>query len=272
LVFSSFGSNLAAVQEKGQESKQEKKDTPELALAKRTDLVTRIFKLRHADPNSVAVRVMSLFGGMAIVTPEMQSRIVAVRALPEALPSIEELIKQADSPPPVKKNIQITVFLLMAKTEPGSEASLPDQLQPVVRQLKNTFTYQSYQLLETIISRTREGEGAEMSGVFPSNPADPSSETQSKKPMAIYKFSCGSVKLSPEERTPIVQIDRLKFGAALPIVTPGYAEGKTQIDYRDTGITTNLDVREGQMAIVGKTSADGSPNALIIVLTAKVID
>jgi hypothetical protein len=45
-----------------------------------------------------------------------------------------------------------------------------------------------------------------------------------------------------------------------------------QIDYKHTGITTNLDVREGQMAVVGKTSADGSPNALIIVLTAKVLE
>ena len=38
------------------------------------------------------------------------------------------------------------------------------------------------------------------------------------------------------------------------------------------GITTDIDVREGQKVVVGKANIDNSDNALILILTAKVVD
>ncbi|HVN83075.1 MAG TPA: hypothetical protein VMW38_29095 [Terriglobia bacterium] len=42
--------------------------------------------------------------------------------------------------------------------------------------------------------------------------------------------------------------------------------------YIDTGINTDLDVREGQKVVVGKATVDNSNNALFLVLTARVVD
>jgi len=42
--------------------------------------------------------------------------------------------------------------------------------------------------------------------------------------------------------------------------------------YIDTGIATDVDIREGQKVVVGKANMDGSDRASIVVLTAKVVD
>jgi hypothetical protein len=39
-----------------------------------------------------------------------------------------------------------------------------------------------------------------------------------------------------------------------------------------TSIATDIDIREGQKVVVGKTSMDGSDNHLILVVTAEVVD
>jgi hypothetical protein len=40
----------------------------------------------------------------------------------------------------------------------------------------------------------------------------------------------------------------------------------------EVGVHTDIDVREGQKVVVGKANIDNADNALILVLTAKVIE
>jgi hypothetical protein len=43
--------------------------------------------------------------------------------------------------------------------------------------------------------------------------------------------------------------------------------------FADTGISTDVDVPEGKKVVVGKTSGlEGSDSALILVISAKVVD
>ncbi len=53
----------------------------------------------------------------------------------------------------------------------------------------------------------------------------------------------------------------------VPITT-----GPGQFQYQEVGINTDLDVREGQKVVVGKTNMDSSDRALIVVVTAKVVE
>jgi hypothetical protein len=47
-------------------------------------------------------------------------------------------------------------------------------------------------------------------------------------------------------------------------------EGKDKI--QNVRLNTNIDMKEGQKVVVGKANIDGSENALIVILTAKVVD
>lgn len=51
------------------------------------------------------------------------------------------------------------------------------------------------------------------------------------------------------------------------------ANAKGEFNYVEAGISTDVDVPEGKKVVVGKTSAvEGSDSALILVISAKVVD
>jgi hypothetical protein len=67
----------------------------------------------------------------------------------------------------------------------------------------------------------------------------------------------------------VVRFDALKLAMKVPVVV----DGKGAINYLDLGISTDVDVPEGKKVVVGKTSAvEGSDGALILVISAKVVD
>ena len=59
---------------------------------------------------------------------------------------------------------------------------------------------------------------------------------------------------------------------SLQVSTPTRAVDKdNQTIYRRVGIGTNLDAAEGQKVVVGKSNTRGTDDALILVVTAKVV-
>jgi hypothetical protein len=58
----------------------------------------------------------------------------------------------------------------------------------------------------------------------------------------------------------------------IPILSSGAAGYQKQYQYLDTGMSTDVDVREGQKVVVGKANMDGSDRASIVVLMAKVVE
>lgn len=176
---------------------------------------------------------------------------------------METMVRKLDLPPPPTKNLEMTAFLLVAAEAPRPDLSLPARLEPVVKQLRGMFNYKSYALLETLVVRSRDGKEGSVTGVVPS-PSDTTAKT-------FYSFSYRSARLTSDPNGNIIRIDGLNLGARIPLATESGAQG-SKIQYQNTGVTTNVDVRDGQMVVVGKANVDGSNNALIIVLSAKVVD
>ena len=162
-------------------------------------------------------------------------------------------------PPPPVLNIDVTIYLMSALGTP-SPGAVPPELEAVVKQLKSTFSYKSYQLIDTEVMRVRAGQGGEVSGVVNGGPALDGARTISQ-----VKFRSASVSTDEKGRT--IRIDALKVGLRIPVST-----GEKQYNYIDTGINTDVDVREGQKVVVGKSNMDGSDRASIVVLTAKVVE
>ena len=53
---------------------------------------------------------------------------------------------------------------------------------------------------------------------------------------------------------------------------PAGGSGQATYQYVETGINTDVDIREGQRVVVGKANMDGTDRASIVVLTAKVVE
>ena len=73
----------------------------------------------------------------------------------------------------------------------------------------------------------------------------------------------------------MIRIDGFRFSVRLPYLTGTMnMNGKElpQHGYNDISFSTELDVREGQKAVVGKSRVDNAGNALVLVVTAKGVD
>src|SRR5262249_1058165 len=124
------------------------------------------------------------------------------------------------------------------------------------KQLHGLFQYKGYKTLESFVLRARDGQGGNTSGVIPGNPE------------ASYDFRYGTAVVSGGAPR-VVQINRLELSVRTP-TSERDKEGR--IRYESSSINTNIDVREGQKVVVGKSTFHGSNDALILVVTAKVVE
>jgi hypothetical protein len=222
--------------------------------------VTRVFQLQYADARGLQT-LLSPYGRVEF-SPMLKALTITARDN-TVLSEIEQIVKRFDVPPPPVLNIDVTIYLMSALGTPSSGA-VPPELEAVVKQLKNTFSYKGYQLIDTDVIRVRAGQGGEVSGVVNGAPSIGPNKTISQ-----VKFRSASV--STDEKGRSIRIDALKVGFKFPVAS-GEKSGEKQYQYIDTGINTDVDVREGQKVVVGKSNMDGSDRASIVVLTAKVVE
>ena len=218
--------------------------------------VTQVFQLKYADANQLA-NLLRAFGSATVSVPLQSVTIQTPDA--KAMSEVTQLIQRYDVPPPPVPNIDVTIYLMSALSTPTPTA-VPQELESVVRQLKSMLSYKGYQLIDTEVIRVRAGQGGEASAVVDNK--GPSGA----KTISQMKFR--SATISTDEKGRAIRIDGLKVGIKLPVLT-GKGE---EYQYIDTGISTDVDIREGQKVVVGKVNMDGADRASIVVLTAKVVE
>lgn len=224
-----------------QEAKKEER--PAASQAQEKGMVTRIFEVKHRDPKSL-IGPLAAFG--AKLQPSSEFRAIAVTGLPDVVAAIGEAITRFDVPP---KNVEITMYLLTALAK-GDGDSIPKELDAVVKQLRGSFQYQGYRLMDSLFLRSREGLGANTSG------AGAAAADATAGP--FYHASYRSVDVSQDAKGNVIKISRLQLTIKAPGVPSGASFG------------TDVDIREGQKVVIGKTGF--GPDAIVLVLTAKVID
>lgn len=233
-------------------------DKPRQQDAPQPDSVVKVFQIKYADVNQLA-RIFTAFG--VPVQANEANKAIAVRGPKEIVAAIEESIKRFDVPPPPVKNLEFTVYLLESSAQPGGK--LPQTLDPVIKQLKTTFpNYRGYQLLETLVTRNREGGGSDVSGTLPPVIKDVPADS-------TYLFRINKAVISQDDKGTTIRINGLKLALRVPVKAGG---SQTQFTFRDVGITTDIDVRAGQQVVVGKANMVNSDDALFMVLTVKIAE
>jgi hypothetical protein len=219
--------------------------------APKEPMVQKLFVLKYADPNRVSDIVRLFSGGPALANPEMH--VIAVSAKADAMNAIEDAIKRLDVPSSAPQNIEFTAYLLVGSQSEATAGTVPKDLEPVVTQLKNSVSYRSYRLLDTLQVRARTGQpaGTRSQGgeIKVEGIAAPQRVTTS---LSLRSSSLGS--------DGAIHMERLELGAG---VSGGPPSGIYQIG-------TDLDVKEGQKVVVGKTGLNPS-EAIFLVLTARVV-
>jgi hypothetical protein len=218
--------------------------------------VMRIFELKYVDPKQL-FNLLNNFGAIQY-SPQLHTITFNTHNNAE-MSEAERLIQRYDVPPPPVPNVEVTIYMMSALPTPSATA-IPQELEPVVKQLKGMFSYKGYQLIDTEVIRVRAGQGGDASAVV-----DNKGPTGSK---TISQMKFRSATPSTDEKGRAMRIDGLKVGLKIPLPT----NAKGEFTYIDTGISTDVDIREGQKVVVGKVNMDGADRASIVVLAAKIVE
>jgi len=231
---------------------QEKKEPSQSADAESQHWPVKLFQVKYANVTHLA-NLFRAFG--AVVQPDEDLKVISVRAPKEVLAAIEESLQRLDVPQAPAKNVQLEAYLLTASGQ-GSSTNIPGDLEPVIKQLKSVFNYQGFRLLGTLSWRGRDGKGGLVSGLLPSVSGDSAQLTS-------YTLSINWVAITSEGKERTIRINDLALRLDFPVKGAGM---------QTAHINTSIDVHEGQKIVVGKANIDNADNALILILTAKVIE
>jgi hypothetical protein len=227
------------------------------------DRVQKVVAIKNGNLRGIlnTLKELAPTNGMVISTSDNDHLILS--GPKEVVAGFEEIIKQLDVPQAVRKDVETTVYMIIASSQAGSAtAPLTPELDPVVKQLKAIFNYKGFRLLESFVLRSRDGEHGDTNGFLPPIETLPPGHKMS------YQFQYNKVSIEGGEGARVARFERLKLGLRMPI-----AEANGGVTNVDASIATDVDVPEGKKVVVGKTSAlEGSDGALILVISAKVVD
>ncbi len=221
-----------------------------------TSFKNRIFEVKHRDPNGLVSVIKLLTSGHkgAQVSANNDYNTITVRDFPENIVAIEEALRRLDTPEAPRPEVELRMHVLLASNVAGGANQVPAGLKDVVNQLEPTLSFKHYQLLTSIIQRTKER--------ITTDPTYIRSEGSVLVPGATaplnyhYNLQAGSLKLRLDlSGSMSVQLDGFQF------VIDG--QGERGI------VRSDVSVRDGERIVVGTTSLQDK--SLVLVLTAKLL-
>jgi hypothetical protein len=240
---------------------QEKSEAP--APASNVKMVSIVIPVHHVNVNHLR-DVLTIPSVQVRADTEMH--VLVVSGPVEAVAAVEEMAKKLDVVPPpppaaLHASLELTVYLVIGSAEAKGD-DVPADLASTIKQLHGSFAYKSYRMVDSFVLRGRDGESAMMTGALPG--ASPGN----------YRFGYEHAGVSGDSPHSI-RIDKLFMVAR--VGTPERPNGNPLVNTQlvqgpENQLNTSIDVREGQKVVVGKSRLHGSDDALILVVTGKVVE
>jgi hypothetical protein len=186
------------------------------------------------------------------------------------------LTVQAQNIDPDEPNLETQLYLIVGTNQDVDEPRLPAALELVVKQLRNTLPFKNYRLAATLINRVKNEGRLELSwigGPLASVSGAASGGVSTVTP-SFSQFKVRQVKLMRNsENQPVVQMLGFNFGARIPIQVSGAIAANGAVapnfNYENTGVATDISMRESEPVIVGTLNVGPSGDAIILVVSAK---
>jgi hypothetical protein len=235
---------LGALPARGQSGQAQTKPSADQTI------ITKVFEVKYGDVDHIASLIRT-FSGIGDAHPDRLLKVISVRGEASAVQAAGEAIEKLDKPSE-RETIDLTAYLLIVSHEASTRAALPKDIEEVMKALKATLDFQGCRLLDTLNFRTLDGEGGGLRGVVHVG--------LQGHDAAEYNFHVAGARVISKETPAVIWLSHVSLH--LNLLGGGGS----------SGITTDLNVREGQKVVVGKTAFGGRPgDALVLVLTAKAM-
>jgi type II/III secretion system protein len=216
---------------------------------------SRIFEVKHRDPNELASVVRPLGSGIlgSSVSANREFRTVTIRDFPENVAAIEGALKRLDVAEAARPDVELHLWVLVASGGEAAAGRFPDELKEAVAALKSTLAYKNYALAGSFVQRVREGaRGIQGEGV--TDLGGTSVNGKANRTMQL-EYRINQLTLDQPAGGPAsVKLD----GFALSLVGDGRAQLKT-----------DATLREGEKVVLGTSTV--RDRALVVVVSARVV-
>lgn len=220
------------------------------AFAQDKQFTVKVLEIQHRDPHSIADAVKMLGSGAAMAGLSVNGDLhtLTIRDYPENVAAIEQAVARLDRVPAAAPNIELRVSVLIASRTP-LESNVPEDLEPVVKQLQSTLRYSHFALLATTVNEARADSNVEGSGFIDR----PLFGGTSKSPTP-YTYRLRRITTTEGEH-PTIDVDLFSFS-----VSP--------VSLRPVGFETRVSIHPNEKVVIGTTTM--GDRALIVVLNAKI--
>lgn len=174
-------------------------------------------------------------------------------------------------------NLETQLYLIVGTHQEVDEPRLPASLEPVVKQLRLTLPFKNYRLAATLINRVKNEGRLELSWI--GGPMAAAANPSATLTPTFSQFKVRQVKIVRDsEGRQVVQMLGFNFGARVPIQSAGPvatgpgpvpAPAFPVINYENTGVATDISMRESEPVIVGTLNVGPSGDAIILVVSAR---
>jgi hypothetical protein len=169
-------------------------------------------------------------------------------------------------------NLETQLYLILGTNQDVADSRLPTSLDPVVKELRAALPFKNYRLAATLINRVKNDSrlslswvGGTLASATPNTPSlTPSFSQFNVRQVRVVRNNAGQ---------PIVQMLGFNFGARIPIQVSGAIAANGAVapafNYENTGLATDISMRESEPVIVGTMNIGPSGDAIILVVAAK---
>lgn len=169
-------------------------------------------------------------------------------------------------------NLDTQLYLIVATNQSVQDNRIPAALEPIIKQLREALPFKNYSVAATLLNRVRNGGHLNLRWIGGPLLA-PSASTASTP--SFNEFTVSGVKIVTDETgRDVVRMSGFSFGSRIPIqtqATVASAAAPTGVvtNYEQTGLQTDISMREGEPVIVGTLNVGPSGEALVVVISAK---
>ena len=168
-------------------------------------------------------------------------------------------------------NLDTQLYLVVGTNQDVGDAKMPAALEGIIKQLRTSLPFKNYRLATTLINRVR-GDGR-LNLRWAGAPLMASAAATARTP-SFNEFNVNRIKIVDDaEGHKVIRMEGFNFGARIPIETYSAVASNGNptpiINYENTGLTTDISMREGEPVIVGTLNVGPSGDAIILVMSAR---
>ncbi len=229
------------------------------------DISQEIVRIEHANVEDLPA-VLRVFNVHAQAHPSLG--ILTLHGPRDKVAAAAAAARELDVAPAPTPSLEVTVFVLGASKTRALGGSLPSNLDEVADQLRTVFGFKGVDLLDSMSVRALDRGDGGIQGILPASDGVPA---------LPYSFGFNRATLidrGASDRS--VRLTGFRFEAATPrllnaLPTNLKDSAAPAADFQTT-LATDVEVRAGQTAVVGRAATAGSRDGLILVVRSRVVE